>query len=153
MPNTYTQLLIQFVFAVKYRDAVIRENVRPRVESYLSALATKYGHKPLAIYCMPDHCHFLLGLNPIQSPSNCARILKANSARKINKAGIIAGNFRWQEGYGAFSYGRSQLNEVVQYIRNQALHHRNKNFKNEYWEFLEKFEVPYEEAYLFEDLK
>lgn len=150
MPNTYTQILIQFVFVVKFRQSLIHENIREGLEKYMTGIISEKGHKPLAIYCMPDHCHILVGLNPSQSISDTCRDIKANSSKWINEQNILPVSFRWQEGYGAFSYSKSHLNNVVKYIMNQPNHHKKRSFKDEYLEFLEKYEVVYDSKYLFD---
>ncbi len=150
MPNTYTQLHIQLVFAVQHRLGLVTEPVRERLQQYLCAIARDEGHKPLAVYCMPDHTHFLLGLNPAQSVADFTRLLKGNSSKWLNESGLLPGRFEWQRGYGAFSYSRSQLPAVVQYILNQPAHHQRRSFREEYVQFLEKFEVAYDPRYLFE---
>lgn len=152
MPNTYSQLYIQFVFAVKYREALIHELFRAKLQKYITGIvqSQKYKHKLLAIYCMPDHAHIFIGLNPDQSISDCVRIIKCNSSKWINQQHLTPYKFRWQTGYGAFSYSRSHIDRVVKYIRNQPHHHRKKTFKKEYLQFLEKFKVPYNEQYLFD---
>lgn len=149
MPNTYTQLIIQFVFAVKNRDSMINENIRSMVEKYIAGIITNNNHVLLAQYCMPNHCHILLGLNPIQSISDLAKDIKSNSSKWINENKLIPFKFNWQEGYGAFSYSKSHLNTVINYILKQKEHHKKKTFKEEYIEFLEKFNVEYNEKYLF----
>lgn len=151
MPNTYTQLLIQIVFAVKHRQRLVTEDLRVPLEKYISGIVAKNGHKMLAIYCMPDHCHILLGLNPSQSISDLVRDIKANSSKWVNEEHRTSVKFNWQEGYGAFSYAKSQLDAVVNYILNQPAHHSKRSFKDEYLEFLEKFNVEYDERYLFEE--
>jgi len=150
MANTYTQLLIQFVFAVKHRESQIQEDFRVPLEKYISGIVHNNKHKMLAIYCMPDHCHLLVGLHPNQSVSDLARDVKANSAKWLNDNNYIKSKFNWQEGYGAFSYAKSQLDVVVNYILNQPIHHRKKTFKDEYIDFLEKFNVAFDNQYLFE---
>lgn len=150
MPNTYTQLLIHLVFAVRNRDVLIKENIRPDVEKYLAGIIKNNNHVLLAQYCMPNHCHILVGLNPQQSISDLANVLKANSSKWINENKKTPFKFNWQEGYGAFSYSRSQLNTVINYILNQKEHHKKKTFKEEYLEFLQKFTIEYNEQYLFE---
>tara|TARA_R110002096_G_scaffold86990_3_gene199798 strand:- start:25521 stop:25883 length:363 start_codon:yes stop_codon:yes gene_type:complete len=116
MPNTYTQILIQYVFAVKHREAVIKDDIRIPLEKYISGIISNNKHKLLAIYCMPDHCHILVGLNPSQSLSDLARDIKSNSTKWLNENKYTEYKFQWQEGYGAFSYARSQLDTVVNYI-------------------------------------
>lgn len=149
MANTYTQLLVQIVFAVKGRQCFINEKNREQVEKYICGIISNKQSKPLAIYCNPDHCHVLIGLHPSHSISDMARDIKASSSKYINENHWITGRFEWQEGYGAFTYSRSQLNQVVQYIRNQPAHHRRISFREEYVEFLRKFEVEYNEKYVF----
>ena len=153
MANTYTQLIIQFVFAVKHRESIINASIREPLEKYITGIAQNNGHKMLAIYCMPDHCHLLIGLHPSQSVSDAARDLKANSSKWLNEQKQLNSKFQWQEGYGAFSYSKSQLNTVANYILKQPEHHKKKTFKEEYHDFLIKFNIQYEDQYLFDWLE
>jgi REP element-mobilizing transposase RayT len=150
MADTYTQLLIQFVFAVKGRHNLIHEAFRDPLEKYMCGIVSGNRSKPLAIYCNPDHVHILVGMNPSLSCAELIKDIKTGSTAWIKKQNWPLRGFSWQEGYGAFSYSRSQLDVVVRYILNQPLHHRKKSFKEEYAEFLRKFEVEYNEKYLFE---
>ena len=150
MANTYTQILVQVVFAVKGRQSLISEKHREQVEKYVCGIIANKKSKPLAIYCNPDHCHILIGLHPLVSISEMARDIKANSSKWINENKWVLGKFSWQEGYGAFTYSRSQLSQVVQYIRNQPEHHRKKTFREEYMDFLQKFDIEYDDKYVFE---
>ena len=152
MPNTYTQLLIQLVFAVKGRESLITASIRERLEKYICGIATNKKHKPLAIYCMPDHMHFLIGLSPDQSIADIVKQIKTNSNTFVNDNHLTQQQFSWQEGYGAFSYSKSALDTVVKYILNQKEHHKNQTFREEYLQFLRKFEVEYDEKYLFHSL-
>jgi len=149
MSNTYTQLHIQFVFAVKNRQALLHESIRVRVEKYITGIVQNCGHKLLAIYCMPDHTHLFIGLRPDQSISDLIREIKSKSSEFINREKLTKEKFNWQEGYGAFSYSHSQVQNVIDYVLNQPEHHKKKTFKEEYLEFLTKFEIAYEEKYLF----
>lgn len=149
MPNTYTQIHVHFVFAVKNRQALICDSIRVRVEKYITGIVQNFGHKLLAVYCMPDHTHLAVGIRPDQSLSDLMREVKSKSSEFINKERLIAEKFNWQEGYGAFSYSQSQVHDVIEYVLNQPEHHKKKTFKEEYLEFLKKFEVSYEEKYLF----
>jgi REP element-mobilizing transposase RayT len=149
MANTYTQILVQIVFAVKGRQNLISEQYREQIEKYICGIITNHKSKPLAINCNPDHCHVLIGLHPTISISDMARAIKANSSKWINENKWVIGGFSWQNGFGAFTYSRSQLNQVVQYIRNQPEHHRKKSFREEYLEFLENFEIDYDDKFLF----
>lgn len=150
MANTYTQLLVQLVFAVKYRQNLIREAYRELLEQYICGIIRQNQSKPLAIYCNPDHCHVLIGFHPSLSITKMAQDVKGGSSKWINQQPWMDVPFRWQEGYGAFTYARSQLDVVVRYILNQPEHHRKTTFQQEYRQFLEKFDVPYDNRYLFE---
>ena len=152
MPNTYTQLLTQLVIAVKCRQSLILEPVRERIEKYICSIASNKKHKPLAIYIMPDHLHFLIGLNPNQSISDLVKEIKHSSNTFINDNHLTKQKFSWQESYGAFSYSKSALDTVVKYILNQQEHHKKQTFKEEYIQFLQKFEIDYNKKYLFEFL-
>jgi REP element-mobilizing transposase RayT len=150
MANTYTQLYIQLVFAVKHRNGFIQDYFREDLQKYTTGIVQNNEHKMLAIYCMPDHTHILIGLNPKQSISDLMRDIKACSSKWINEQGFIEGKFEWQAGYGAFSYNRSLLDAVINYIHNQPTHHQKKSFKDEYLDFLKKFEIDYKSEYLFD---
>jgi REP element-mobilizing transposase RayT len=150
MPNTYTQIYIQIVFAVKGRQNIIPNQHREELHKFMTGILQKRGQKMLSIFCMPDHAHLLIGLNPANSISDLVRDIKAGSSKFINDNNWVNGKFNWQEGYGAFSYSRSQIHQVIQYILNQENHHKKKTFKEEYFEFLEKFEIEFDEKYLFE---
>ncbi|HMG81924.1 MAG TPA: IS200/IS605 family transposase [Ferruginibacter sp.] len=150
MPNTYSQLYIQLVFAVKNRQNLIKEPFREKVEKYMCGIASAKKHKPISIYCMPDHLHFLVGLNPDQSIANLVKELKQSSNNFINENKFTKITFNWQEGYGAFSYSRSSIDNVVEYIYDQPKHHKTKTFKEEYISFLEKFDITFDQQYLFE---
>jgi putative transposase len=150
MPNTYTQIYIQIVFVVKGRQNLISKKNREELHRYITGIVQNRNHKLLSIFCMPDHTHLLIGLKPSQSIADLARDIKAGSSGFINEKKWIMGKFSWQEGYGAFSYSKSQLDNVIKYIQNQEEHHAKKTFKEEYLEFLREFEIEYNETYLFE---
>jgi len=150
MANTYTQLYIQFVFAVNHRDNLVQEYFREDLQKYITGIVQNNDHKMLAIYCMPDHTHLMVGLNPKQSISDLMRDVKSCSSTWINEQGFINGKFDWQRGYGAFSYNRSLLDAVAKYINNQPIHHQKKSFKDEYIDFLKKFGVDYDLKYIFD---
>jgi len=153
MSNTYTQIHIQYIFAVKYRDAVINRSWKERLHKYIIAIINNNGHKTLAINSMPDHLHLFFGMLPKQSLSDLMQLVKGDSSEWINKQKLVVGKFRWQEGYGAFSYSKSQTDAVVKYILNQEDHHRKKTFMEEYKEMLKKFEIDYNEQYIFKELE
>ena len=152
MANTYTQLYLHFVFSIKYREAVIHKNWKDELYKYITGIIQNNDHKLICINGMPDHIHILVGMKPTQSISDLLKDIKANSSKWINEKGFVKGKFEWQEGYGAFSYGRSQLNDVIKYIENQEEHHKRKSFKEEYIDFLEKFEITYNERFIFKEL-
>lgn len=147
--NTYTQLYIHFVFAVKYRAALLVEDWDERLRLYMTAIVQNNGHKMIAINNMPDHMHLFIGLNPKQSISDLMRVVKSDSSEWVNKENLTIGKFQWQHGYGAFSHSRSEVDNVVKYILNQKEHHQEKSFLVEYKQLLKRFDIPYEEQYIF----
>jgi putative transposase len=150
MANTYTQIYIQIVFAVKGRQNLIAKENREELHKFITGIVSNREQKLLAIFAMPDHVHILVGMKPNISISDLVRDIKAGSTKFINDSKWINGKFNWQEGYGAFSYSKSNIDNVVKYILNQEEHHNKKTFKNEYLDFLEKFEIDYDEKYLFD---
>jgi putative transposase len=153
MPNTYTQLYIQFVFAVKFRKAVLCPSWDDRLRHYITAIVQNHGHKMIAINNMPDHLHMLIGLNPVQSLSTLMQIVKGESSEWVNKEKLTKYPFRWQEGYGAFSYAKKDLANVINYIHNQQEHHMKTNFLSEYKQILDEFAIEYNERYLFREME
>jgi len=151
-PGTYTQLYIQMVFAVKNRNAVLHSTIRHRIIEYISGIISGMNHKSIIVNGVSDHVHILIGLNPSISISDTVRDIKRGSSLFINTEKICNNKFAWQEGYGAFSYSRSQLDRVYNYILNQEKHHHKSTFHEEYIEFLKKNEVIYNEIFLFEFL-
>ena len=152
MSNTYSQLYIHCVFAVKYRKAVIQPTWQERLHQYITGILQNNGHKLLAINSMPDHLHFFVGLNPKQSIFDMMRLAKGDSSEFVNKEKFTERKFYWQDGYGAFSNSRSQIDSVVKYIINQKQHHLKKTFKEEYLDILKHYDVEYDEKYIFHDL-
>ena len=150
MANTYSQINIHCVFAVKNRENIITANFRDRLHQYIHGILEHDGSFPLAVGGWKDHVHVFFELQPVMSISDQVRMLKATSSKWINDNKLVAGKFHWQEGYGAFSYSRSQRNNVINYIMKQEEHHKKQSFHEEYLEMLEKFEVRYEDRYLFE---
>jgi len=152
MPNTYTQIHIQFVFVVKYRRGLIHSSWKDELYKYITGIVQTNRHKMISINGMPDHVHVLIGMRPHQSISDLMQDIKGDSSKWINEKKFLQSKFEWQEGYGAFSYSKSDLKNVIRYIENQEEHHGRKTFLEEYKEFLEKFEVDYDERYIFKDL-
>ena len=150
MSNTFTQLYIQFVFAVQGRANLIPKSHKEDLHRYIAGIIKERSHKLLAINSMPDHIHIFVGLKPNQSISDLVRDIKTNSSAFISDKKFVKSKFHWQEGYGAFSYSHSHIDAVVKYILKQEEHHQTKTFKEEYLAFLKKFDVQYDEKYLFE---
>ena len=150
MPNTYSQIYIQIVFAVKDRLNLIPSQYREELHKYITGIVQNREQKMLSIFCMPDHTHLLVGLKPSIAISDLARDIKAGSSNFINDKKWVKGKFSWQDGYGAFSYSHSYIETIYNYILNQEDHHKTKTFREEYLQFLKEFNVPYNEKYLFE---
>jgi REP element-mobilizing transposase RayT len=148
--STYSQIYIQLVFAVKGRTSLIGASWEEELFKYITGIITKKDQKLLAINGMPDHIHILIGMKPTCCLSDLVREVKKASNAFVKEKKFVTFKFDWQEGYGAFSYSHSALDNVIAYIQNQKEHHKKKTFKQEYIEFLKKFEVEYEEKYLFE---
>nr|WP_315247846.1 IS200/IS605 family transposase [uncultured Flavobacterium sp.] len=152
MPNTYHQIYIQAVFAVKYREAVINKEWKSQLLGVIGNLINETGCKTIIVNGIEDHVHCFLGLKPTVSISELMKTVKAKSSKYINDYHLTNSRFEWQEGYGAFSYGRSQIDAVYKYIANQEEHHKKQTFKEEYLQFLDKFKIPFDEKYIFNDL-
>lgn len=152
MPNTYTQLHIHAVFAVKYRAALIRHCFREDLHKYITGIVQHNGHKLLAINSTADHLHLFYGLNPNQSVSELMRLVKSDSSEWVNKHHRTPCKFHWQEGYGAFSVSRSQVNAVVSYILHQEEHHKKRSFREEYLQMLRDYDVEHDLRYVFHKL-
>ncbi len=152
MTNTYTQIHLQIVFAVKYREGAIRSSWKNELYKYITKIIQNNGHKMICINGMPDHIHILIGVRPAQSISELLREVKSNSSKWINEKKLVSGKFEWQEGYGAFSYSKRDLRNVINYIENQEIHHGTASFKMEYESFLKEFEIEYNERFVFKEL-
>lgn len=151
MANTYTQLHIQFVFAVKYRAASIDKEWKERLHQYITGIFQRNNHKMLQINSMPDHIHIFIGLRPHQSISALIQNVKTESSKWIKENNFCHAPFAWQEGYGAFSYSKSHVANVVRYIQNQETHHKKETFLSEYHRLLQAFEIEYDEQYIFKE--
>lgn len=150
MPGTFSQIYIQVVFAVKGRESLISESWEEEIYKYISGIVKNKGQKMLAINGMPDHIHLLIGMKPSCCLSDLVREIKKSSNEFITEKKFTRFKFNWQEGYGAFSYSHSALDNVISYINNQKEHHQRQSFKNEYKEFLTKFQIEHKDEYLFE---
>jgi putative transposase len=153
MSNTYTQIHIQAIFAVQNRECIIQKQWKDELFKYISGIIKNNNHKILSINGMPDHVHLLFGMRPVQSLSDLMQDIKGSSSKWINDRKFVKGKFSWQEGYGAFSYSKSQLPRVIRYIERQEEHHKKKTFMEEYKGFLEKFEIEYDERYVFKSIE
>jgi len=150
MAGTYSQIYIQYVIVVNKREHLLRKEWRSEVFKYISGIIKAKGQKPIIVNGVGNHVHIFVGLKPSMRISDLARDIKNNTSKFINEQGWLKSKFSWQEGYGAFSYAYSQIERVYQYILNQEEHHRKKTFKEEYLKLLEKFEIEYNEKYLFD---
>lgn len=150
MPNTYSQLYVQIVFTVKGRESLIAKENREELHKYITGIIKGRDQKALAVFCMPDHVHVLVSIKPSIAISDLVRDIKAGTSNFIKEQKWVKGKFSWQEGFGTFSYSKSQVDTVVNYILNQEEQHKKKTFKEEYLDFLKKFDIEYQEKYLFE---
>ncbi len=153
MANTYTQLYVHFVFAVLNRVSLIQAAWKDELYKYITGIIQNNNHKLIAINGMPNHVHIFIGYKPHQSIPDLLQDIKGSSSGWINKKEFLKGKFRWQEGYGAFSYSHSHIDRVVKYIINQEQHHKKKTFSDEYFELLQKFNVDIDERYLLKDIQ
>ena len=149
MGNTFTQIHIQAVFAVKHRNALIDLSIKDPLEKYITGITQKCGHKMIAINSMPDHLHMFFGMRPNQSLSDLMQLVKGESSEWINKNRNKDFLFYWQNGYGAFSYDVSKLKTIADYVENQQAHHRHRTFLEEYREMLNDFNIIFDDRYLF----
>ena len=149
MANTYTQIYIHIVFAVEHRQNLIPKEHKDELHQYITGIVTNKKQKVVQINSMPDHIHILIGIDPNVAISELVQTIKANSSRFINKKQWMVGRFNWQEGFAAFSYSHSQLGPVADYIKNQETRHAHKSFREEYIEILKRFNVDYDERYIF----
>jgi REP element-mobilizing transposase RayT len=138
------------LFRSKGRENLISNIHREELHKYITGIVQNRGQKMLSIFCMPDHVHLLVGIKPSITISDLVRDIKAGSSNFINQQYYVNGKFNWQEGFGAFSYSKSQIDTVIKYILSQEEHHKKTTFREEYFDFLEKFEIDYDEKYLFE---
>jgi REP element-mobilizing transposase RayT len=150
MANTYTQLHVQFVFAVKFRTALIQKTWKNEMHKYITALIQNHDHKMLQINSMPDHVHIFLGMRPYEAISSLVQHVKSETTKWIKEKGF-APSFAWQDGFGAFSYSRSHVQKVIRYIQNQETHHKKEHFLDEYRRMLKVFDIDFDEQYIFKE--
>jgi REP element-mobilizing transposase RayT len=149
MANTYTKIYIHCIFSVKNKLSLIRPQWKEDLFRYISGIVENNNHKMIAINGMSDHLHLFIGMKPTQSLSDLMQDIKGSSSRWIHEKRYVKGHFEWQAGFGAFSYSVSQIEDVVKYIQNQEQHHKTSSFIMEYIKLLNKFQVPYDERYIF----
>ena len=152
MANTYHQIYLQTVFAVKYRQAVISKDWKSILLGVIGNLINENNCKTIIVNGVEDHVHCFFGIKPVMSVSELMKAVKAKSSKYINDHQLTPERFEWQEGYGVVSYGQSQVDRVYKYIQSQEEHHKKQTFRNEYVELLKKFQVPYDEQYIFQDV-
>jgi REP-associated tyrosine transposase len=152
MANTYHQIYLQFVFAVKYRNAVINKKWRKQFFAVIGNLINETNCKTIIVNGVEDHVHCFVGLKPVVTVSELMKTAKAKSSKYINDNSLTSERFEWQEGYGVFSYSQSQVDRVYHYILNQEMHHKKQSFREEYIDFLKKFKIEYDQQYIFQEL-
>lgn len=150
MANTFSQIYLHYIFAVKHRQNLISPEHKEELHKYIAGLVRNRKVKLLAVHCMPDHTHLFVGITPATSISEFIKEIKVESNILINSKGWVRGKFSWQEGYGVFSYSESQVKTVVNYVLNQEKHHHKQSFKEEYHELLRMFNISFEEKYSFD---
>jgi len=153
MANTYAQIYIQTVFAVQDRASLIRAKWKDELYKYITGIVQNNKHKLIAINGVSNHIHVFIGYKPHQWISDLLQNIKGSSSKWINEKGFTTGKFKWQEGYGAFSYSHSQINSVARYIEKQEQHHRKKTFREEYEDFLKKYDILYDQQYILHDIQ
>src|SRR6185295_17221619 len=153
MANTFSQIYIQTVFAVSNRQSLIKPEFKEELYKYITGIVRNHGQKLIAINGVADHLHMLIGLRPAIALADLVQEVKVDSSKFVNKKQLVRGRFSWQEGYGAFSYGHSQLDTIIRYIQNQEKHHQKSSFRSEYLTLLRKFDIAFEEKYVFEFLE
>ena len=152
MSNSYSQIHIHALFAVKHRQYLIEDVWKDKLYAYISGILKNHHHKPIIINGMPDHIHLLFGMRPTHSLSELVQKIKVESTKWINENKYVPGSFSWQNGFGAFSYAKSDLPNIIGYIKNQEDHHRKRSFREEYIELLTRFEIEYDERFLFDSI-
>jgi REP element-mobilizing transposase RayT len=152
MANTYHQIYLQTVFAVKYRRAIINKTWKEKLFAVIGNLINETNCKTIIVNGVEDHVHCFIGLKPVVSVSELMKTVKAKSSKYINDHKLTSARFEWQEGYGVFSYSQSGVDAVYKYIQNQEAHHKKQTFRDGYLGFLKKFKVEYDEQYIFQEL-
>ena len=152
MANTYHQIYLQLVFAVKYRAAVLDKAWREKVQGVMGNLINETGCKTIIVNGVEDHMHCFVGLKPAVSVSELMKTVKAKSSKYINDHNLTKARFEWQEGYGVFSYRQRDVDMIYKYVQNQEEHHQKQTFRKEYLELLNEFQIEYDEQYIFQEM-
>ena len=152
MANTYTQIHIQTVFAVQNRQCLISDQWKDQLYKYITGIIQNNNHKVLQINGMPDHIHILFGMRPTQSLSDLMKQVKQDSSKWINDKRLVKGKFSWQARFGAFSYSKSQLPNLIRYIKNQEQHHKKVSLQDEYLQLLKESNIEFDERYIFKNV-
>lgn len=152
MANTYHQVYIQTVFAVKYRNAVIDKRWKSQLQAVIGRLINDSKCKTLIVNGVEDHIHCFIGLRPVISISDLMQSVKGKSSKYINDHGLTKSRFEWQEGYGVFSYNHTDLDRIYKYIQNQEEHHKVVSLREEYIGLLNEFKIDFNEEYIFHPL-
>ena len=152
MENTYHQIYLQTVFAVKYRNAVLDKAWRSKLQGVIGNLINETGCKTIIVNGVEDHMHCFLGLKPVVSVSELMKTVKAKSSKYINDHSLTKERFEWQGGYAVFSYRQRDVDQIYKYIQNQEEHHRKQSFREEYLDLVKEFEIIYDEQYIFQGL-
>src|SRR5690606_31677876 len=153
MANTYTQIHIQTVFAVQDRQSLIKNEWKDEMYKYITGIIQNHEHKVLQINGMPDHVHILFGMRPTQSLSDLMKLVKQDSSKWINSKKFVNGKFSWQAGFGAFSYSKQEVPNVINYIKNQEQHHKTITFQDEYLQLLKEFNMDYDDRFIFKSVQ
>lgn len=148
MANTFSQIYLHIIFSVKDRERLIKVSYRTELYKYISQIVINKGQKLIVINGTEDHLHLVISINPNLSCSELVKSIKISSTKWINEKGFLRTKFQWQEGFGVFSYSKSQMNTLIDYVNNQEEHHKRKTFKEEYIELLKKFEIEFDEKYV-----
>ena len=153
MANTYTQLFVHYVFAVQNRLFLIHDNFKNDLYRYMNGIIVQHGHKLYIVNGMNDHLHMLVSMSPRQAPSDLMYHIKRSSSLWLNEKKLVPGRFSWQEGFGAFSIGKSQVSGLVKYIEEQQEHHKKVSFREEYLEFLKENDIEFDKRYIFKPIE
>ncbi|MCK9641080.1 MAG: IS200/IS605 family transposase [Prolixibacteraceae bacterium] len=153
MADTYCQLYIHYVFAVQNRASLIQPRWKDSLYQYMIGIVENNHHRMYSIDGTSNHLHLLVSMNPKQSPSDLMYHLKRGASLWVNNEHLVSGKFSWQEGFGAFSYGKSQIAQLIHYIQAQEQHHKKQTFQDEYLQFLKLFEVEFDPRYVLKEIE